>query len=114
MLYRKIAKTIENHLKSDSNKIMIINGARQIGKSYIINYVGKKLFPNYIEINLLEDSLGNRRFANVKSVTDFYLQVSMFAGEKMKDKGSTLIFLDEIQEYPHLLTLLKFLKQDDR
>lgn len=114
MLYRKIAKSIENHLKSDSNKIMIINGARQIGKSYIINYVGKKLFPNYIEINLLEDSLGNRRFANVKSVTDFYLQVSMFAGEKMKDKGSTLIFLDEIQEYPHLLTLLKFLKQDDR
>ena len=114
MLFRKIEKIIENHLKSDSNKVMIINGARQIGKSFIIRYAGKKLFPNYIEINLLEDSMGARRFANVKTVSDFYFQVSMFSGEKMKDKNSTLIFLDEIQEYPHLLALLKFLKQDDR
>lgn len=114
MLFRKIEKIIENHLKSDSNKVMIINGARQIGKSFIIRYVGQKLFPNYIEINLLEDSMGARRFANVKTVSDFYFQVSMFSGEKMKDKNSTLIFLDEIQEYPHLLALLKFLKQDDR
>ena len=114
MLFRKIEKIIENHLKSDSNKVMIINGARQIGKSFIIRYAGQKVFPNYIEINLLEDSMGARRFANVKTVSDFYLQVSMFSGEKMKDKDSTLIFLDEIQEYPHLLALLKFLKQDDR
>lgn len=114
MLFRKIEKTIETHLKSDSNKIMIINGARQIGKSFIIRYVGQKIFPNYIEINLLEDSLGARRFQNVRTVSDFYLQLSMFAGDKMKDKDNTLIFLDEIQEYPHLLTLLKFLKQDDK
>lgn len=114
MLFRKIEKTIENHLKSDSNKVMIINGARQIGKSFIIRYVGQKLFPNYIEINLLEDSIGARRFSNVRTISDFYLQVSMLAGEKMKEKENTLIFLDEIQEYPHLLSLLKFLKQDDR
>ena len=114
MLYRKIEKEIETHLKSDSNKIMIVNGARQVGKSYIIRHVGNKLFANYIEINLLEDSLGNRNFENVKTVADFYLQVSMLAGDKMKDKENTLIFLDEIQAYPHLLTLLKFLKQDDR
>jgi hypothetical protein len=42
MLYRKIEKTIAAHLKSDSNKIMIINGARQIGKSFIIRYSGQK------------------------------------------------------------------------
>ncbi len=114
MLYRKIEKEIEKHLKSSSNKIMIVNGARQVGKSYIIRHVGNKLFANYIEINLLEDSLGNRNFENVRTVADFYLQVSMLAGDKMKDKQNTLIFLDEIQAYPHLLTLLKFLKQDDR
>ena len=114
MLFRKIEKTIEEHLKSSSNKVMVINGARQIGKSFIIRYVGQKCFQNYIEINLLEDSMGMRRFANVRSVTDFYLQVSMLAGDKMKEKNNTLIFLDEIQEYPQLLALLKFLKQDDR
>ncbi|MBQ8662630.1 MAG: AAA family ATPase, partial [Eubacterium sp.] len=53
-------------------------------------------------------------FQNVKSVDDFYLQVSMIAGNKMHEKENTLIFLDEIQAYPHLLTLLKFLKQDDK
>ena len=97
MLYRKIEKNIEEHLKSDSNKVMVINGARQIGKSYIIRYVGQKLFENYIEINLLEDFVGPQNFANVKTVTDFYFQVSMLAGEKMKGKKDTLIFLDEIQ-----------------
>lgn len=51
---------------------------------------------------------------NVKTVDDFYLQVSMLAGDKMKDKKNTLIFIDEIQAYPHLLTLLKSLKKDDK
>ena len=42
------------------------------------------------------------------------MQVSMLAGDKMKKKKNTLIFIDEIQAYPHLLTLLKFLKQDNK
>ena len=42
MLYRKIESKIENHFKSNSNKIMVIDGARQIGKSYIVRHVGKK------------------------------------------------------------------------
>ena len=114
MLYRKIESVIENHLKSESKKILLIDGARQVGKTYIIRYVGKKLFENFIEINMVEDSLGDRLFADTKTVEDFYLQVSMLEGNKMKTKNNTLIFIDEIQEYPHLLTLLKFLSQDNR
>jgi len=114
MLYRKIESTIESHLKSDSKKILLIDGARQVGKTYIIRHVGQRLFENYIEINMIEDSLGDRLFANTKTVEDFYLQVSMLEGSKMKSKENTLIFIDEIQAYPHLLTLLKFLSQDDK
>lgn len=114
MLYRKINKYIEEYMKSDSNKVLIIDGARQIGKTYSISHVGQKLFQNYIEINFVEDAVGQRLFANTRTVEDFYLQVSMIAGDKMKEKDNTLIFLDEIQAYPHLLTLLKFLKKDDR
>ena len=114
MLYRKIASLIEAHLQSDSNKILLIDGARQVGKTYIVRYVGQKLFENYIEINLVEDALGAGLFANVRTVEDFYLQVSMLAGDRMKEKKNTLIFLDEIQAYPHLLTMLKFLAQDGR
>lgn len=114
MLYRKIETLIEAHLKSNSKKILLIDGARQVGKTYIIRYVGGKLFENFIEINMVEDSVGDRLFANTKTVEDFYLQVSMLAGSKMKRKENTLIFIDEIQAYPHLLTLLKFLSQDDK
>ena len=114
MLYRKIQSYIENHLRSGSNKILVIDGARQIGKTYIIKYTAEKLFKNYIEINMLEDSLKDRYFSNVRTVDDFYLQVSMIAGEEMENKDNTIIFIDEIQAYPHLLTLLKFLKRDDK
>lgn len=114
MLYRKIEKVIEEHLKSDSKKIMLVDGARQVGKTYIIRHVGQKIFENFIEINMVEDSLGDRLFENTRTIEDFYLQVSMLFGSKMKQKENTLIFIDEIQAYPHLLTLLKFLSQDDK
>lgn len=118
MLKRKIEKTIINYLNSNSNKIMIIDGARQIGKSFIIRYVAteilKSKFTNYIEINFVEDSLSDRLFSNINNKEDFYLQLSMIAGDKMKEKDNTLIFIDEIQEYPQFLTMLKFLKQDDK
>lgn len=114
MLFRKIETLIEEHLKSDTKKILLIDGARQVGKTYIIRYVGQKLFENFIELNMVEDSLGERLFAEVKTVDDFYLQVSMLAGNKMKQIENTLIFIDEIQAYPHLLTLLKFLSQDGK
>lgn len=114
MLYRKIEKVIKEHLQSDTKKILLVDGARQVGKTYIIRYVGNKLFENFIEINMVEDSLGDRLFANTKTIEDFYLQVSMLFGDKMKQKENTLIFIDEIQAYPHLLTLLKFLSQDNK
>ena len=114
MLYRKIESLIEEHLKSGAQKVLLVDGARQVGKTYIIRHVGQKLFPNYIEINMVEDSLGQRLFANTRTVEDFYLQVSMIAGDRMKEREDTLIFIDEIQAYPHLLTLLKFLSQDNK
>lgn len=114
MLYRKIESNIREHLESGSDKILIVEGARQIGKSYIVRKVASELFPNYIEINLLEEGDGKRLFENVRTTEDFYLQISMLGGEKLGDYNDTIIFLDEIQEYPHLLTMLKFLRVEHR
>lgn len=114
MLFRKISAVIEEHFKSGSDKILLVDGARQVGKTYIIDHIGKRLFRNFIELNMVEDSLGDRLFANTRTVEDFYLQVSMLAGNRMGSKSDTLIFIDEIQAYPQLLTLLKFLKSDNR
>ena len=114
MLYRKISKPIIEHFKSGSDKILIVEGARQIGKSYIIRHIGKELFPNYVEINLVEDKEGPRNFENVRTTEEFYLVLGSIAGSSIHIAEDTLIFLDEIQEYPQLLTLLKFLRQEGR
>ena len=114
MLFRKIESLIKDHLTACNNRILLIDGARQVGKTFIIRHVGQALFQNFIEINMVEDALGNKLFANTKSVEDFYLKLSMVAGNKMQQKENTLIFIDEIQAYPHFLTLLKFLLQDGR
>lgn len=114
MLKRKIYSKIEQYLNGDSRKMLIVDGARQIGKSFIIRQVGQKFFANYIEINMEEDKQGNRLFANARTVEDFIMALSTIAGERMKNKHDTLVFIDEIQAYDHLLTLVKFLMEDNR
>ncbi|MBR1514587.1 MAG: AAA family ATPase [Bacteroidales bacterium] len=114
MLKRKIQSYLEDYLKSDSNKMLVVAGARQIGKSYIIRYVGSQFFPNFVEINMAEDSYGPRIFANAKTTDDFYFALSTVAGDRLKEKHNTLVFIDELQAYDHLLSMVKFLKQDDR
>ena len=114
MLYRKFEKRIEEFFRKEPNKILLVNGARQIGKSYLIRYVGKKLFKNYIEINLKEDKESRGIFATVRSTGDFYMQLGVIAGNRLGTKENTLVFLDEIQSYPHLMTMLKFLNQEGR
>lgn len=75
MLFRKISITIEDYLKSGINKILVVDRAGQVGKTYIIRRVGKKLFENFVEVNMVEDSVGDRLFAETKTVEDFYLQL---------------------------------------
>lgn len=114
MLYRKFTSELEDFLLHESNKILLVNGARQIGKSYLIRYVGKKLFKHYVEINLKADQESNRIFADVHSKEDFYLQLGAIAGNDLGEKEDTLVFLDEIQCYPRLMTMLKFLNEDGK
>lgn len=114
MLQRKFTKHIAEFLDNAPDKILLINGARQIGKSYIIRYVCQQKFAHYIEINLQADKEGAQVFASVHSTQDFYVQLGIVAGANLSTKSDTIIFLDEIQAYPHLLTMLKFLNQDGR
>ena len=114
MLERKFAQYLKTFLKENSDKILLVNGARQIGKSYIIRYVGKSLFKHFVEINLKEDKEGERVFADVHSTIDLYMRLSNYYTKPLGDKSDTLVFLDEIQSYPHILTMLKFLNQEAR
>ena len=114
MLFRKITSYIEDHLKSDTDKILILEGARQIGKSFSIREAGTRLYKNFVEINFVEDDEGNQLFKNIHKKEDFYLTLSMVAGDRLGDRTDTLVFLDEFQHYPQYLTMLKFLREDGR
>ncbi|MDE5594864.1 MAG: AAA family ATPase, partial [Muribaculaceae bacterium] len=81
MLYRKIEISIYEHLTSGSDKVLVVTGARQVGKSYIIGYVARKLFKHVIEINFIEDANGPGYFRDVRSTEDFYLIMSSLYGD---------------------------------
>lgn len=114
MLERKFSQYLETFLKEEREKILLVNGARQIGKSYIIRYAGKALFKNFVEINLKEDKEGERAFADVHTTKDLYMRLSNYYPKPLGNKNDTLVFLDEIQCYPHLMTMLKFLNQESK
>lgn len=114
MLYRKIEGRIEEHLKSEESKIMIVEGARQIGKSYIIRQVGKRLYENYVELNFVKDDEGRQLFKDIRTTEEFYFVLSSVYGKSLDSYENTLVFLDEIQHYPQYLTLLKFFREDHR
>ena len=101
MLYRKISADIEGHLRSGSDKIMVIEGARQIGKSYIIREVGKRLYKNFVEVNFAKDDETEGLFRDIRGLGEFYITLSMVAGGKLGDKSDTLVFLDEISIIPN-------------
>ncbi len=114
MLERKFTSFLEHFLMKEPNKILLVNGARQIGKSYLVRYVGQKLFSHFVEINLKQDAEGDRVFADVHTTDDLYMRLSNYYSKPLGDKTDTLVFLDEIQSYPHLMTMLKFLNQESR
>ena len=114
MLERKFTSFLTSFLIDEPNKILLVNGARQIGKSFLIRYVGQKLFPHFVEINLKEDKEGEKVFADVHTTNDLYMRLSNYYSLPLGNKTDTLVFLDEIQSYPHLMTMLKFLNQESR
>lgn len=114
MFKRKIEVELDHYYQDkDNQKILVVYGARQIGKSFIIRETAKKAFAHYVEIDLKDDFEGEKRFENVKTTKDFYLLVGSLFGD-LNDNTDTIIFLDEIQHYPHLMTMLKPLRKENR
>lgn len=100
--------------KADKNKkALLITGARQIGKTYIIREFGKSQYKYFVEINFLEQESARKIFASGKSTDEIILNMTAFFSKELV-AGETLIFLDEIQECPEARTAIKFLVEDGR
>lgn len=78
MLFRKIEPVISDYFRSDSDKVLLVTGARQIGKSYIIRHCAATCFRHVVEINLIEDSEGNRLFDKISTPDEFYLALGIY------------------------------------
>lgn len=106
MLHRKIEKTIIDWLKKEK-KALLIDGARQVGKTYIIRKVLEKNHYDYIEFNLIETPEMVGLLTNCETVDDMITNLSLFSNKPFV-KGKTVIFFDEIQEFKELATKIKF------
>ena len=112
MLVRKISREIE-HWIDNSQKALIIYGARQVGKTYIVRSVLEARGEDYVEFNLIRDKSALEVLHGFTSVDDLILKLSLLS-EKPLTPYKTFIFFDEIQEYPEIVTTIKFLVEDGR
>lgn len=106
MLKRKIDRYIRNYYDTTRNALLI-TGARQIGKTYSIREFGKS-FKSFVEINFLDHPEAVDVFKGAKSSADILLRLSAMTTIPLI-KGETLIFFDEVQKCPDIVTAIKFL-----
>ncbi len=119
MLKRKFYNTLfewKNSKHNDStykNTCLLVKGARQIGKTFIINLFCKENYKSYTYINFVETPEAKKIFDDELSAEEIYKRISLFNSKFNLIKNNSVIFLDEIQECPNARTALKFLAQDE-
>lgn len=111
MLKRKISDYLESYFTPNRREALLITGARQVGKSYAIREFGKSHYSSFIEINLLEDSIARTSISKASNSKDLLLRISAIASQPLI-KGKTLIFFDEVQVVPEIVTAIKFLVEE--
>ena len=110
MIRRDAEKQINDWIDNDKDALLI-TGARQIGKTYLIRNCLKEKYIPYIELNFIENPEYIELFSKSFSSKDIIMRLSLIGGEKLIP-GKTVIFLDEVQECKELITAIKFLVED--
>lgn len=110
MISRKIYRFLHDFFANEK-KALLITGARQIGKTYSIRHIGKEDFDVFIEINFYKTPEAVNLFNGAKNVSDILFRLSSLA-DKPLVPGKTLVFFDEVQHCPEIVTWIKFLVED--
>lgn len=114
MLKRKIDKYLEEWKASTDKKPLIVKGARQVGKTASIRYFGEKYYNNIVEINFALQPKYKQIFADGYEVDSIIKNITLLNPTLVFVPHETLLFFDELQEYPDCATSLKSFKQDGR
>ena len=114
MLKRKITHSIKKWVDSKSRKCLVIQGARQTGKTYIVERFAEENYEEIVEINFKQIPSAMDIFSDDLTVDNMIMAMRFRFPEKKIIPGKTLIFLDEIQECQEAITSLKFWALDNR
>ncbi len=111
MIYRKIAKRLEQFYNDKSKKALLVTGARQVGKTFTVRDFGKSHYESFVEINFLENKRAVDLFVNASGSEDLLLRLSAISNKPLVP-GKTLFFLDEVQVCKEIVTAIKFLVEE--
>ena len=111
MINRKISERLERMVKDGGKYALLIDGARQVGKTFIVREFAKTHYEDYIEINFLKMKGASAIFENVQDEKDILTKLSTFVSHEFR-RGKTLVFLDEVQKCPEAVTYIKFLVEE--
>ena len=114
MLKRKVLEQLKNWTETRKKKCLIVRGARQTGKTFIIEHFAKENYEELLEINFKQAPSAAAIFSGDLAVDDMVMAMRFRYPEKKIDPDRTLIFLDEIQECEEAVTSLKFWALDNR
>ena len=114
MLKRKATAYIKNWMDTKDKKCLVVQGARQTGKTYIIERFAEENFEELLEINFKQMPSAMDIFAGDLTVDNMIMAMRFRFPERKIVPGKTLIFLDEIQECQEAITSLKFWAIDNR
>ena len=110
MIERSAKSAVEEWL-SNGKDAFLLTGARQIGKTYLIRQCLKENEYPYLELNFIEQPELIEIFSGAKNAKELLMRLSLVAGKTL-EKGKTIIFLDEIQEFKDIVTRIKFLVEE--
>lgn len=113
MLKRKVMDSLLSW-KAGQPKSLIIEGAGQVGKTYIVRAFARENYQTVYELNFLENPELKSIFSGPLQADQILMLIRMYFPDQPFIAGSCLIFLDEVQECPEAITALKFLTPDDR
>ncbi|MCD8223265.1 MAG: AAA family ATPase [Clostridiales bacterium] len=111
MISRAAEQKIEQFLKENEKKALLVTGARQTGKTFSIRRTVSAIDPDYVELNFLENRDARKLFSEAHDSRELLLSISVLARKELK-RGKSIIFLDEVQECMEILTAIKFLVEE--
>ena len=114
MLKRKATDYIENWIKTKNKKCLLVQGPRQVGKTYLVEHFAANHYEDFIEINFKEMPSAREIFTGDLTIDKMVMAIKFRFPEKKLLPKKTLIFLDEIQECEEAITSLKFWAIDNR